>query len=385
MTRFVRCLVCALGMMLVLAWDAPAGAAAVCVVDADCDDGVFCNGTEFCLAGDCVAVSACPPFVNGCVVSMGCDEATDTCLVGPDDSLCDDGVFCNGVETCDGETGGCVAVSACPPFIDGCVTSMGCDEATDTCLSGPDDSLCTAGQTCLPTGECVTTTTSTVGSTSSTSTSTSTSTTSTSTTSTIASTTTTVDTSTTTSSSSVTSTVTTIPSTTTTTLPGTMLFPPATKLLVKQKKSGVQRLVLIARGADVAAALPCDVEGELAIESLGAASPTRFPLEAGLWKPLKAKKPEKGCKYRKGPVVAKAQLKVGKMLKVIAVGEDLGLPLATDPRPVRIEVRHGDRRHCFEFGGTTSRHKADKKLLAKKAIPATTCPGDALPSAAPVQ
>ncbi|HEY5625320.1 MAG TPA: thrombospondin type 3 repeat-containing protein, partial [Dehalococcoidia bacterium] len=57
----------------------------------------------------------------------------------------------------------------------------------------------------------------------------------------------TVDTTTTTSTSTTTSTP--PPSTTTTTIPGTTIFPSGTKLLMKQKKSGAQRLQLIARDA----------------------------------------------------------------------------------------------------------------------------------------
>jgi len=140
---------------------------------------------------------------------------------------------------------------------------------------------------------------------------------------------------------------------------------------VKQKKSGVQRLKLIARSADVATTLPCEIEGELVVEALGAV--TRFPLEATGWKPIRAKKPEKGCKYRKGPVVSTVQLKTGKLLKVVANADDLGIPLAGDPRPVLLEVRHGDVRHCFEFGGAGT-HKDEKKLIAKNAEPASGCP-----------
>ena len=160
------------------------------------------------------------------------------------------------------------------------------------------------------------------------------------------------------------------------------MFPPGTKLLVKKKKSGEQRLQLIAKGSEMAAALPCEVDGELVIEAVGAGAPVqRFVLEASSWKPLKAKKPEKGCKYRKGAVAASVRIKSGKMLKVIANAEDLGIPLATDPRPIRLELRHGDVRHCFEFGGI-GKHKANKKLLAKKADPAAACPAVASPNSA---
>ncbi len=137
-----------------------------CTEDADCDDGIFCNGVESCdvESGLCVALSSCPPFLDGCVIRGGiCDEATDSCLDQPNDGDCDDGVFCNGVESCDVVTGTCNALSACPPFQDGCVTRGGmCDEATDSCLDVPNDGDCDDGVFCngvescdVVTGGCV--------------------------------------------------------------------------------------------------------------------------------------------------------------------------------------------------------------------------------------
>jgi hypothetical protein len=166
--------------------------------------------------------------------------------------------------------------------------------------------------------------------------------------------------------------------------PGSVVLLPGNKLLVKQKKSGVQRLQLIVRDPAVTAALPCEVDGELTLEAAGAGAPAMgIPLAASLWRPIKAKKPEKGCKYRKGPIVATVQVKAGKMLKVVAKADDLGIPLDADPRPVRIEVRHGDVRQCVEFpAGGPGGFKAGKKLLAKRAGVATGCPAAASPSGA---
>jgi hypothetical protein len=193
---------------------------------------------------------------------------------------------------------------------------------------------------------------------------------------------TTVDVSTTVTTSSSTSTIATTSSssTTSTTLAGTTVFPEGTKLLVKQKKSGRQRLQLIAKGPEIAtdpaADPPCQADGALVIEAVGAgAPPVTLPLDAGVWRPIRRKRPEAGCKYRKGPVVATVQIKAGKMLKVVANADDLGVPLATDPRPVRISVRHGAVLHCFEFGGAKGQHRPGKKLLARRAGRASVCPG----------
>jgi hypothetical protein len=100
-----------------------------CTSDADCDDGLFCNGVESCNLSTytCVAVSACPPSIPPTV----CNEITDSCdpVECTADFHCDDGLFCNGVESCNLSTYTCVAVSACPPSIPPTV----CNEITDSC------------------------------------------------------------------------------------------------------------------------------------------------------------------------------------------------------------------------------------------------------------
>jgi hypothetical protein len=81
-----------------------------------------------------------------CVVSLHCETDAD----------CDDGVFCNGTETCAVGTGNCVAVSACPPGIDGCVIrNDSCDEVNDQCVDFLDDSLCASSEMCVLNGDCL--------------------------------------------------------------------------------------------------------------------------------------------------------------------------------------------------------------------------------------
>ena len=45
-----------------------------CASDADCDDGLFCNGQETCQAGVCISGENPCPAADG-----GCDEETDSC------------------------------------------------------------------------------------------------------------------------------------------------------------------------------------------------------------------------------------------------------------------------------------------------------------------
>jgi hypothetical protein len=132
---------------------------------------------------------------------------------------------------------------------------------------------------------------------------------------------------------------------------------------------------VVVKDASVAIPAECAVDGALAIQA-GVGAVTEIPLESALWRPLKAKKPELGCKYGKGAVVVTAKVRAGKGFKIIAKGDDLGVPLATDPRPVRIELRHGTVRHCIEFGGAAGKHVPGKKVIAKRADATSRCPGE---------
>ncbi|WP_268921167.1 hypothetical protein [Sandaracinus amylolyticus] len=102
------------------------GSTGECTRDDECeDDGIFCNGTVICRESRCIAsgIPTCDDAV-ACTVDS-CDPTADACQNVPDDSACpdeltcflrvgcsdapacefdsdcaDDGVFCNGVETC---------------------------------------------------------------------------------------------------------------------------------------------------------------------------------------------------------------------------------------------------------------------------------------------
>ena len=77
----------------------------------------------------------------------GRDDAGPAC---ERDSDCDDGLFCNGAETC--VAGGCMPGTA-PDCDDAvmCTTDI-CDETTDVCRNLPDDSACTSPLVCTPSG-----------------------------------------------------------------------------------------------------------------------------------------------------------------------------------------------------------------------------------------
>ncbi len=118
-----------------------------CNIDGDCDDGLFCNGSETCVANACVAGTAvnCNDGV-GCT-SDSCNEATNSCDNIASDAACSDGLFCNGVETCDAVLD-CQAGTAinCNDGV-GCTTDS-CNEATNNCDNVASNAACNDGLFC---------------------------------------------------------------------------------------------------------------------------------------------------------------------------------------------------------------------------------------------
>lgn len=92
-----------------------------CTKDADCDDELVCNGKETCDVeqGKCVAGEpieceenrACTEPEGSCECERFLEEIDGECveLECTEDGDCDDGIACNGIETCDVEQGQCVA------------------------------------------------------------------------------------------------------------------------------------------------------------------------------------------------------------------------------------------------------------------------------------
>jgi len=71
-----------------------------CITNAECDNDQYCDGEEICDNGQCIAGTpiTCDDSVS-CTEDT-CNEDTDSCDFIPNDSLCDDGAYCNGAETC---------------------------------------------------------------------------------------------------------------------------------------------------------------------------------------------------------------------------------------------------------------------------------------------
>ncbi|HRX84130.1 MAG TPA: hypothetical protein P5572_03845 [Phycisphaerae bacterium] len=121
-----------------------------CTIDADCDDGNPCNGAETCTANGCapgaplVCDDSNPCTDDTCVAGTGCTftdnsapcndgnpcTTNDTCALGACGGTpldCSDGVYCNGVETCNAQSG---CVSGAAP----CGAEDWCDETNSACV-----------------------------------------------------------------------------------------------------------------------------------------------------------------------------------------------------------------------------------------------------------
>jgi len=115
--------------------------------DAVCDNGLFCDGQEFCdpLSG-CQPASSTPCDDNVTCTIDECNEADNTCTHIPDSQMCNDGLFCNGEEYCDSRLD---CRSRPPPCVDNVPCTIdACDESSDSCRNTPDHAGCSNGLFC---------------------------------------------------------------------------------------------------------------------------------------------------------------------------------------------------------------------------------------------
>ncbi len=112
-----------------------------------CDDGDFCNGAETCVNGICGPGT--PPTCsdgNVCTVDSCAENA---CVHAPNNAMCpNDGLFCNGVESCD-PVFGCIS-SGNP-----CDVGAICDEDDDVCRNCQNDPDCDDGNPCTVGHACI--------------------------------------------------------------------------------------------------------------------------------------------------------------------------------------------------------------------------------------
>ena len=114
--------------------------------NSNCDNNQYCDGAETChQTQDCQngVVPNCDDSV-GCT-DDSCNEVTDSCDNIANDGNCpDDGLFCNGNEFCG-------VPDDCSSTGDPCLVGTTCNEATDTC---PEDCTTGCGEGCCNNGLC---------------------------------------------------------------------------------------------------------------------------------------------------------------------------------------------------------------------------------------
>lgn len=129
--------------------DEPNDRCVSCLTDAQCTDGLFCNGLETCNLALGICIPGTPPVCGdgvACTIDA-CDETADACTHSPDHSTCADSQYCNGVEVCDPILG---CQSGPPPNCADAIpcTVDSCNEATDSCVHAPNDAVCADGAYC---------------------------------------------------------------------------------------------------------------------------------------------------------------------------------------------------------------------------------------------
>jgi len=113
-----------------------------------CDDGLFCTVNDMCMSGACKgAAKDCSDGI-ACTADS-CDEVNDICVNTPDNSYCDDDLFCNGLEICDVDLG-CQSGDPVVCNDNNECTTDSCNEGIDACeyTNVADDTACAEGICC---------------------------------------------------------------------------------------------------------------------------------------------------------------------------------------------------------------------------------------------
>ena len=103
-----------------------------------CEDNLYCNGKETCNKFiDCLPGTS--PVGNIPCVAYTCDEINDIVWKNPNDNYCQDGLFCNGAEWCS-VSYGCMSGSPTNCNDRNTCTFDVCDENINSCVFTPKDS-----------------------------------------------------------------------------------------------------------------------------------------------------------------------------------------------------------------------------------------------------
>jgi hypothetical protein len=119
-----------------------------CSTDADCDDGIFCNGAETCVGGACQDGTPlnCSDDGNPCnggevcsELTQACDHTGDPCGPGTECVPQGDGYLCRPLSC---GTNGCEAGEDCNNCPEDCISGSGGSGDCSPCFKGVCDSVC---------------------------------------------------------------------------------------------------------------------------------------------------------------------------------------------------------------------------------------------------
>ena len=90
----------------------------LCLMIPECSNDDDCTDEDLCTLESCVE-GTCASAALDCIPDFFCDPATGSCIECLANDDCDDGLFCNGIETCDTESNACLEgaepCSSCNP------------------------------------------------------------------------------------------------------------------------------------------------------------------------------------------------------------------------------------------------------------------------------
>jgi len=124
------------------------GDGALCDADSDCDDLDACNGVEICgAAGRCTEGDPVTVDDGVACTDDSCDAATGDVTHAADDGSCDNGLYCDGLEYCDADAD-CQPGTA--PVVDDGVdcTDDSCDEDAELVTNAINHGNCGNGMYC---------------------------------------------------------------------------------------------------------------------------------------------------------------------------------------------------------------------------------------------
>jgi len=121
----------------------------------ECDDGLFCTENDACSGGVCTGTLRNCADENGCTTDA-CNDITNECDHLDNTAPCDDGVFCNGSDSCAGGSCSVHPGDPCDGPDDDSDCTETCNEQAAACsASDPDQSACSDGNSCTVGDQCV--------------------------------------------------------------------------------------------------------------------------------------------------------------------------------------------------------------------------------------